>query len=334
MRSPGRREPLEIIEGFYLGHVIEAFHRLGLFERLVEQRSAAELARECEYDEELLTALLEALYQRTLLLGRTRSGQYWLKKKYRNYYFLGFQIDKFLRAYGPAFGRLEQSLCADTLGRGFVNRKVEAEAYNTISSPPNPVVLEIAKARGLGSMLDLGCGPATVLTELGAASSTFIGWGVDESANMCRVARARIARLGMSDRIRIIHADARSLASHLPTKDRRGIECLQSKGLFNELFRNGDEGAVAYLKVLKRLFPGRLLFIVDYYGKLTRVRETRGEHLHTLLHDLIQMITAQGVPPSDLSGWVKVYRAAGCSIEHAYEGSSQGIEWFVHLVRL
>jgi SAM-dependent methyltransferase len=332
--AAGKREPLEIIEGAYLARVVEHFHVHGIFARLLEKSTARDLARATGYDEELLGGLLELLHERTTLLGRTRSGHYRLNPHYGRYYFLGFQVDKFLRAYGPCLERLEESLTSPSLGRSFVDRRVEADAYHLIQSPPNPVVMEIIRERRIRSVVDLGCGPATMLTELALEEPAFRGWGIDESAEMCRVAAERVAAAGVADRVEVVHADARTLAARMPAARRAKVEALQSKSLMNELFRHDTTGAAAYLKALGRLFPGRMLFIVDYYGKLTRRRGIPARYVHTLIHDVIQLVTAQGVPPGDLRAWADVYRKAGCFVEHAYEGDSQGIEWFVHLVRL
>lgn len=329
-----KRGPLEIIEGFYLAHIVTHFYRQGIFAQLTGQRDVSDIAREFGYDEELFDALMDFLYQTTDILIRNRRGYYLINPKYEHYYFLGFQFDKFIGSYGPALAQLEQSLRSETLGRQLVNRQVEAAAYHTISSPPNPVVRQTIQDLKLHSLLDLGCGPATLLTELCELDPMFQAWGIDESAEMCKVARERIGKLHLTKRVRIIHGDARNLGSYFRPHIRQSIEALQSKGLFNELFRHGNEGAIKYLRKLKNWFPGRLLFIVDYYGKLTRVPNAGPKYRHTLIHDVIQVITAQGVPPSDLAGWAKVYDASGCSIEHAFEGDSQGIEWFVHLVRL
>lgn len=329
-----KRGPLEIIEGFYLAHIINHFHQDGVFQRLTGEQDEAEVAVEFGYDDELFKALLDFIYQTTNLLARNRSKHYLFNPKYQRYYFLGFQFDKFIGSYGPALAQLEQSLRSEKLGRPLVNRDVEARAYHTLGSPPNPLVIEIVQDLKLHSLIDLGCGPATLLTALCEADTTFKAWGIDESKEMCKVARERIANAHLTKRISIIHADARNLGKYIRLQVRQNIEALQSKGLFNELFRHGNDGAIKYLLKLKKWFPGRLLFIVDYYGKLTRVPNVRPKYRHTLIHDVIQVITAQGIPPSDLAGWVAVYTAAGCSIEHAFEGDSQGIEWFVHLVRL
>lgn len=329
-----KRRALEIIEGYYLALIINHLHRCGMLERLKNGEFVSRLAGAFGYDERLLTALLDFIYQTSDVLTRGRAGKYALNRKYHAYYFLGFQFDKFVGAYGPALARLDQSLRSESLGRQLVNREIEAEAYRTVGAPPNPVVIEIVRDRRISSLLDLGCGTATLLTELCLADPNFRGWGIDETEAMCKVARERIADLHLNGRIQIIRADARTLDTCLRPVIRRRIEALQSKGLFNELFRYGEQEAIDYLRKLKKLFPGRLLFVVDYYGKLTQVSHTNLKYRHTLIHDVIQVITAQGVPPPDVAGWARVYHGAGCSIEHTYEGDSQGIEWFVHLVRL
>jgi SAM-dependent methyltransferase len=333
--NPARKhDTLSIIEGFYLAEITYQFHKIGLLQSLTHDRSLKNLARQFRYDERALAAVLEFLYQSTDILVRNGTGRYLLKRKYRNFYFLGFQLEKFIGAYGPTVMKLGESLRSPRLGRGFVAREIEARAYRTIASPPNPVVLELAKKLKLKSILDLGCGPATLLTELCRRDSHCLGWGIDESAEMCRVARRRIGHAHLAARIRVVHGDARNLSRYFDRSVRTKIEALQSKGLFNELFRAGNSQAIRYLKKLKRWFPGKLLFVVDYYGKLTRVPNIKREYQHTLVHDLIQVLTAQGVPPANLKGWAALYGRAGCYLEHAYEGDSQGIEWFVHVVRL
>lgn len=329
-----KRGPLEVIEGFYIAQIVHHFYQQGVFERLAPERSGSEVAAEFGYDQKVFGALLNFLYQTTNLLILTRSGNYSLKKRFREYYFLGFQLDKFIGAYGPTLVNLDRSLKSETLGRRFIDRRVQALAYRKIGSPPHPLVLSTVRRLKIRSLLDLGCGPATLLTELCSKDPTFQAWGIDQSREMCEVARTRVAEAGLGHRIRIINADARNLGTYLRPRVRAGIQALQSKGLLNELFGHGDKRAVDYLRKLKRLFPGRLLFVVDYYGKLTRVPRIPAKYRHTMIHDVIQVVTDQGVPPADLRGWMAVYFAANCSLERAYEGDDQGVEWFVHVVRL
>jgi len=151
---------------------------------------------------------------------------------------------------------------------------------------------------------------------------------------MCAAAQARVAARGLADRIEIVCGDARDLPSLLGDDVLDEIDVVHCKGLMNELFGNGDSDAVAYLSVLRSLFPDRLLLNVEYYGKLGLVYGVDSRYRHTLVHDVVQQLTGQGVQPSDRDGWDRVYRAAGAALEHAFEGDESGIEWCVHVVRL
>src|SRR5262245_2238476 len=121
MRERGRVSPLrrrgllEVIEGYYVGHIVHQLNELGAFAKLSEGKSAAILAEELGADARLITTLLEFLYQTTNLLVRSHSGLYKLKSRYGHYYHFGFQIEKFLGVYGPPFLHLRESLSAPTL---------------------------------------------------------------------------------------------------------------------------------------------------------------------------------------------------------------------------
>jgi|GEM_PF-977993 len=325
---------LGAVAGFYAGHLVAHLQAAGLFAQLRNGIDATELAEQHGYDRELLHGVLEFVYQQTDLLDRDGSC-YRVAAAYDSDYSLEFTIDKYVRSYGQCFAALEQSLRAPDLGRSLVRRDVEAAAYHRIQSPPNPVVMEIVERDGIRSLLDVGCGPATMLRQLAQRDAGFTGWGIDENRHMCAAARRAARQEGVGARVHILHGDARDIGRRMTRKQRASVEALQSKGLLNELFRNASsEGAAKYLRQLGALFPGRIMFVVDYYGVLTRLSEYDPKYQHTAVHDLIQLVTAQGVPPPDLEGWAAVYDEGGCDLEHAYEGDSQGIRWFVHVIRL
>jgi hypothetical protein len=151
---------------------------------------------------------------------------------------------------------------------------------------------------------------------------------------MCSAARKRIEDAGLADAISVFHQDVRELGRFLPREVRDEVRALHGRSILNEFFRRGSDEPICFLRNLRELFPDRLLFVVDYYGKLTRLRHVSRRYRHTLLHDMAQILSGQGVPPEDLPGWTAVYEAAGCSLRRAYEGESAGIDWFVHVVQL
>lgn len=324
---------LDAIEGYYLASTLNHLHRVGLLEQLRNGSTVERLGCHFGYAPDLLAALLEFLVQRTDLV--TRSGdEYRLAETFADEYFLGFQLDKFIGGYGPAITSLEESLRREDRGCSLVNRVVESEAYGRFGPPPNPVVLAIMQTLASRSMLDIGCGPATTLTALAERDGAFRGWGVDVVDSMCDAARARIRRFGFEDRIKIINGDGRDLGTVLPADLREQVEAIQCKSVVNEFFGRGDSGAVAFLRNLGALFPERLLFNVDYYGKLGRVDAIPSQYRHTMVHDVIQALTGQGVPPERKEEWLPIYEAAGVRLEHVFEGDDSGIEWFVHVVKL
>ena len=333
-RKPDRLDLFRTLSGYYLGNILSDFQRSGLLMELEEWQSATRLAKKFAYDEELLIAVFAFIYETTDILDHRGKDTYRVSEHYPNYYSLGFQLDKFVLSYGPTVEKLTQSLKSKDLGRRFVDRKAEAHAYNYIESQPNPIVVQLVKELSIHSLVDLGSGPGTTLSELASRDKRFYGWGVDESIDMCEQASKRFQRMGLDSRLKVIHARAQELGTSMPLRTRQRIESVHCKGLLNELFRGGSSQAVAYMKKLKQLFPGKLVFVVDYYGKLTHESNVFNGYSHTLIHDLIQALTCQGIPPPNIDGWVAVYEKADCKLRHAFEGDSKGIEWFVHLVDL
>lgn len=329
-----KRRLLDVVEGFYLSHIVYHLHRQGVFASLSGKKTVTEIADELGYDRALFSALLDFVYQTTDILRRSRSDRYSLNSKYLSYQRLGFHLDKFIGTYGPAFTQLEASLHSPTLGSAFVNKEMLTQAFMRLETPGISFNAHLLREWNVKSLLDLGCGPATLLMELCLADPSFRGWGVDESTSMYTAAVERVATAGLANRIHVIQADVRQLATHIPPNLRDEIGALYGRSLLNEFFRLGSAEAVSFINDLKKLFPGRLLFVMDYYGKLTHTRSISLRYQHTLIHDLAQAVSAQGVPPPDLQTWAMIYDAAECSILHAYEGENDGIRWFAHVVQL
>ncbi|MEV4928159.1 hypothetical protein [Streptomyces roseoverticillatus] len=107
--------------------------------------------------------------------------------------------------------------------------------------------------------------------------------------------------------------------------DVKDVQALYRRSIANEFFADGDREAVDVLTGLRELFPGRLLFLEDGYGRLTHHPPTDGNHRHALLQDLAPVLSGQGVPPPDLHGWSRIYQAADCTLVKAYEGHDDGI---------
>jgi SAM-dependent methyltransferase len=330
-----RRDTYEVIQGFYLGHALLALHEHGVLRSLQERQSVGALSRKFGLDAELLSHLLAFLHRSTNLLSRDRRGLYRLDARHADYASISFQIDKLLKAYGPPFASLASVLRTPSLGEKLIDQEALAKAFGSLAQPEQPSPgAQIITSMGVRTLIDLGCGPGMLLVELSKQDEGFRGWGLDRSKAMCRAARARSSSNGVSGRVKIIHGDARYLSRYFTPRRRSSVDALYAGSLLNEWFSDGEERVVAFLEEVRSLFPGRVLVVADYYGRLNDKKASAETYRHNLVHDIMQAVTGQGVPPVDLRAWQSSYRAAGCTMLHAYEGVADGLSWFYHIVRL
>jgi len=129
--------------------------------------------------------------------------------------------------------------------------------------------LGFAKRTG-GPILELGCGTGRLLGPLLAEGFRVVG--VDGSAEMLTVARARLERDGLAQRVALHHADMRSFS--LNERFPFAFVALDSFGL---LARRSDQHA-ALVQAARHLLPGGLLVIDVANGNLRG-----GEPRHELM---------------------------------------------------
>jgi SAM-dependent methyltransferase len=213
-------------------------------------------------------------------------------------------------------------------GKRFLDSKAFVRAFAAGVDFSRGIVTALIVAAQPSNLLDLGCGSGSLLVELAKVDPAFQGIGIDSQRQMCALARRHIRNNSLDSRIRVLHLDARQV-DRLPN-----AAALHASSLMNELFQDGPSEAVNYLKKLKRRFRNRDLWVVDYYGRLGINARDSGEQLHGLLHDLIQVLSGQGIPPSNLKSWRSIYRSADCQLREVHEFSDAGIDWFVHRLRL
>jgi ubiquinone/menaquinone biosynthesis C-methylase UbiE len=109
----------------------------------------------------------------------------------------------------------------------------------------------------LGSVLDIGCGPADVMIRLAMADAGARIVAVDGSAEMLRIARERVEGAGLESRIELLQG----LIPGLPLED-RSFDAILSKDLlhhlpdpaplWSEALRLGREGAAIFVMDLLR----------------------------------------------------------------------------------
>jgi SAM-dependent methyltransferase len=330
-----RDEVMTIVEGFYASHCVWALHQLGVLPRLETPAGVSALAEEFQLDEDGLAAVLDYVHRTTGLLEGASVG-YRLAPAAMPYDVTAFHLEKFVGAYGPPVTRAAQVLQDPSAGPALRDFDALARAFGRLQPQTPSLTAQVLRAWEVTSLLDLGCGAATLLVELAEADPEFRGWGVDASEDMVRTAKERIRRAQLDGRVDVLCGDV-GLPATLPTvPESERLKALYGRSIMNEFFAGGGRGAVRVLAGLMARFPGRLLFLEDYYGRLTHVGSDDPEHRHghALAQDLAQALTGQGVPPPDLAGWAAVYESAGCALLKAYEGDNNGIAWFIHVLRL
>jgi hypothetical protein len=329
-----RRSGLEVVEGYYTAVLLRHFHQIGLLDALRRPRPARTIAKRFGIDGQSLGPLLEFLARTTDVVERSGARDFVLSAKYQHYRALGFHFDKLLVGYAATLSSLDVVLRRPEQAGRFVDRRALANAFTRADAPLPLEVEAIVRAWGGRTLLEAGCGLAPALRTMCARDAAFTGWAVDSSADMCRAARDQIRREGLRDRIRVIQCDIRGLRRATIKRDRAKVEAIFAQSLLNEFCRGDGEEGVRVLRMLRDLFPGRPLFVVDYLAELREEDRSGQLHMAGVLQDIAQILSGQGIPPSTHSAWANVYARAGCEILNAYEGTSKDIRWFVHTVAL
>jgi SAM-dependent methyltransferase len=324
---------LDVIEGAFTGHAVWTLHRIGALDRLRSGADVAELGRELRCDQHLVAAVVEYVFLTTDLLAR-ENGRYTLSRPYCDGGRMNFQLEKFLGAYGPCVERMVEVVGDPSLGPALRDESALARAFQVVDTRRPSLTQQVLEAWEITSLFDLGCGTAALLIELAEANSLFRGWGIDASPKMVETAARNIQRAGLEPRVEIGQNDVRTIGVGAAPGYCRDVGALYGRSILNEFFADDGACATKILRQLRRWFPRRLFFVEDYYGCLTRDAQSVEGRNHTLLQDLAQVLSGQGVPPADLAGWQGVYESAGCSLVKAYEGENDGIAWFIHVVQL
>lgn len=318
---------LDLAEGLHLAHSLSALDRLGILESLQKEHRVEELTAKHRVDSYVLEATLQMLASRTKLIAK-RANKYRVTGWYRGPdRFVSLQ---YIGAYGNNAVQLAQTLRSPSSAGEIVDREQHARAFDQASTWERTSIADLVVKLGLEQPLDLGCGTASMLLRLARRSEPFRGWGIDANPWMCESARKRVAAARLQSRITIFQGDCRNVKSAIPSAVINEVRTLTASGVINEFFAKGFAGAIDWLKGLKALFPGRNMLISDYYSQVGSRR--RSINRAVTLHDFIQVISGQGVPPPNLKGWREIYHAANCQLVQVHETTS--VFDFIHLIKL
>jgi SAM-dependent methyltransferase len=322
-----RRSTLDLVESLHLAYAVLALHDLKILASLKRPCSAEILAEKHELDPRLLRGTLEYVAARTDLISKTR-GRFTAAKNYGNG--SRFLLDLYAGAYGTNAINLVRLMRKPSLAPRTVDRARYARAFQQAEARTHAWLAGIIRQMKFSSILDLGCGPATLLLDLARREPAFVGWGVETNPGLCKIARARIRAARAAKRIRIMEGDSTRLSEILAAETRGKIHAVTACQIANEMFGWGSPSISAWLRELRKTLPGRPLLVSDYYGRLGC--KDGDPHRETLLHDYAQVISGQGVPPASAAQWQKIYAGAGCRLVHVLE--DRITTRFVHVVML
>jgi SAM-dependent methyltransferase len=317
----------DLVEAFQLSHAVAALHDLELFTALKKPATAKDLSASYGLNAELLSGMLEFVAARTDLLRRS-GKRFVTTRAYTDG--SSFLLDMYVGAYGGNASQLAKLLRDPSTAPAAVDRVRHARAFKVVGGSMLGILPKLVRQLHFNHVLDLGCGSGALLLELAKQDSDFVGWGLDLNPAMCKVARARIRTARLGKRVHVLEGDCWNLSSALPTNVSARVRAVTACDVANEMFNGGHSQAITWLKGLRQVLPGRPLLIVDYYGRLGRMKGRLPRE--ALLHDYAQLISGQGVPPVNAAEWRKIYSRAGCQLIHLIEDKTT--TRFIHILRL
>lgn len=325
-----RWQTFDLVEAFQLAQAVVALHDLGVLEMLAQPSTAEELATKRKLDPDLLRGALEFVAARTNLLRKSAADRFVVTRNYAAE--SRFLLNLYVGAYGGNATGLKKLLGNPSSAPAMIDRAHYAQAFAAFDGSALGVLPEIIRQLGFEQMLDIGCGNGELLLALARKDSKFNGWGIDINRAMLRVAKDRIRRSHLEKRLLLFEGDCRNLKAALPARVRASIRSLAACNVANEMFHNGQRQCIKWLQQLRKLFPERPLLILDYYGQLGKKSRRGPMERKTLLHDYAQLISGQGIPPSNAREWRAIYSRAGCRLVHIIEDNTT--TRFIHLLRL
>ncbi|MDE2292808.1 MAG: class I SAM-dependent methyltransferase [Elusimicrobia bacterium] len=107
-----------------------------------------------------------------------------------------------------------------------------------------------------GSVVDLGCGPADIMIRLAQAAPEARITAVDASGPMLKLARAAVAKAGVTERVRLVEG----YLPGLPLED-RSFDVVVSNSLLHQL----PDPKAFWAEVKRLVRPGGAVFVMDLF---------------------------------------------------------------------
>jgi SAM-dependent methyltransferase len=322
---------LDLIEGYHLSHAVFFLHYERILPELTSPLFASQIALDHRFDETLTKLVLTYVAERTDLIIKLTDGRFVLGARYADLGRLNFEIEQYIGTYGPNTRNLKSIIRNPTLASAYVDRESHMRAFERYD--PTSMISVLVGRLAPRFVLDIGCGVGHMLIHRAKVDQSIRGWGIDSNKAMIAAGTRQIAAAGVGARIVLLQGDCKEVGEIIPSQVRSGVDLITASSLFNEMFANGNNDVVQYLKRLGTWFPGRRLLIADYYGQLGKSSSELTPSCG-FLHDFVQVISGQGVPPADLAEWLAIYQAGSCVVVDYLEGVNMEFRWFAHLVQL
>ncbi|MBI2108966.1 MAG: methyltransferase domain-containing protein [Parcubacteria group bacterium] len=232
--------------------------RLGLFDVLRKKTEPAaidELSKIIKVRTDILEACINFLWSTTNYLEK--NGQKIILKNNPPKWF-------WIATYKPVFDNLESLLKGtkkygnDVVRDGYYLQKMSITINNPVE---NYIVQQLQEIKEKSILVDLGCGPGTLLSRVSAANPLIEGLGIDVDPIITDIAQKNVMRSRRP--IKIITADVTKIhfwKKHIPSNVNL---IFSANSILHELLRDGEERFISFLKTLKGAFPGSRFFVTE-----------------------------------------------------------------------
>ncbi len=313
------RTILEIIESYYAAQVLMQLNKTDFFENTSEKKSISQYFPN--------RSIYLFIKKSTDIIESELDGFFTINPNYNQYATSGFHIDKFLGAYGQ-FNANEKA------PKIVINEKKFAAAFDKASyHQTNHHILQLLSQLGIKTLLDLGCGTGKLLIDFCEQSKQHKAFGIEQNAYLLLIVKKQIKQNKLSSSIKLIKGNVTNFNTLLNANQQKSIDAIYGASILNEFFQSPTT-LVRFLKNLKKTFAGKFFIVVDYYGILHTKQATKKSKAHNYVHDVMQVLSGQGMPPSTKNEWNDYYKKAGCELILAHEAKNNSINWFIHVIKL
>jgi hypothetical protein len=301
----------DLMNGYALVNALWAFLDGGLDQEISESApiDPAAAAAKRKLDPHQLGGLLKFLALHDVL--REREGKYWLAPTGRALLSPGSLAILHLYRGGYGESMFESGALMSrkkVYGKDLVRhgKYVASGSAHFFQSFHRCAAYAALDRIGARSILDMGCGDATMLIDYCTRNPQAKGTGVDVDERAVEAAREAIAAKGLGDRVRVVLGDAFDPKVLAKVADQ--VDAVFSFAIQHEMFREGEQKVIDHINEIARLFAGK------YY--------VLGEPLLNYLRDdsifyWVHILSLQGLP-RNVDGWVPLLERCKCKLEAVF----------------